>query len=78
MIPQSDFPFIRKMVQKRHILMHNDGLVDEEYLQFSGDATVRLNERISVASKEIKRFIACIRTMAENLMDNVEYGFREE
>jgi hypothetical protein len=77
-IPHSDFPFIRKMVQKRHVLMHNDGLVDDEYLQFSGDTTVRLNERISVGSKEVKRYIGCIQAMAENLMDNVEYGFKEE
>jgi hypothetical protein len=30
-----------------------------------------------ISSKEAKHFIECIRTMAENLLDNVEYGFRE-
>jgi len=76
-VPESDLPFIKKMIQKRHILMHNGGIVDQAYLDLSGDIQVRLNERISVESKEAKRFIECVRGMAANLLDNVEYGFSE-
>jgi hypothetical protein len=74
-VPDADLPFIKKMVQRRHILIHNGGIVDQEYLDLSGDTQVQLGERISIGSNEIRRFIGCIRTMAENLMDNVEYGF---
>ena len=76
-IQESDVPFIKKMLQKRHILIHNRGIVDQAYIDLSGDDGVRLNERISVASKEAKRFIECVRAMAANLLDNVEYGFGE-
>jgi hypothetical protein len=76
-VPQSDLPFIKKMVQKRHILIHNGGTVDQAYLDLSEDTQVRLGERIRVGSNEAKRFIECVRDMGANLLDNVEYGFSE-
>lgn len=74
-VQDSELPFIRKMIQRRHILIHNGGVVDEDYLAFSGDTQVQLGERIRVRSNEAKRFIELVRTMAENLIDNVEHGF---
>jgi hypothetical protein len=74
-ISESDLPFIKKMIQKRHILMHNLGIVDQEYLDLSGDTNARLGERIRVSSNEAKRFIECVQGMSANLMDNVEHGF---
>jgi hypothetical protein len=76
-VPESDLPFIKKMIQKRHILIHNGGSVDQDYLAYSGDDQVVLGERISVSSKEARRFIECVRAMGTNLMDNVEFGFME-
>ncbi len=76
-VPDSDVPFIKKMVQRRHILIHNGGVVDQDYLSFSADTQVVLGERVRIRSNEAKRFIEIVRTMAENLMDNVEHGFEE-
>lgn len=76
--PESDASFIQKMVQKRHILMHNGGVVDQDYLDRSGDAQARLGERIRVRGNEAKRFIDCVRAMGENLLDNIEYGLGED
>lgn len=74
-VEPDDVPFIRKMVQRRHILIHNGGIVDQEYLELSGDATVRLDERIQIRSREAKRFLEVVRQMGMNLLDNVEDGF---
>lgn len=76
-VPESEIPFISKMIQRRHILVHNGGIVDEEYLDRSGDTQARLGERIRIPSKEAKRFVNCIREMGANLLDNVESGFKE-
>ncbi len=76
-VPNSALPFIRLMLQKRHILMHNLGVVDQDYLDKSGDSQVRLNERIRVSGEEIRRFIENIQSMGAILLDNVEYGFSE-
>jgi hypothetical protein len=74
-VDTGEVPFIKKMIQRRHILIHNGGLVDQEYLDQSGDADVQLGERIRVSSKDAKRFLKNVREMGMNLLDNVEEGF---
>lgn len=62
------------MVQRRHLLIHNRGIVDQEYLDLSGDTSFALGERISIRSAEAKRFLERVRDMGLNLLDNVEKG----
>ena len=71
-LTESDLPFIRKMLQNRHILIHNKGVVDQNYLDRGGDQQFQLRERIRIRSNEARRFIALVRIMGANLMDNVE------
>jgi hypothetical protein len=72
----SDSSFIKKMFQKRNVLVHNKGIVNEEYLERSGDTEFALGERIAVRDHEAKRFIETVRAMGENLLDGVEYGIQ--
>jgi len=72
----SDSSFIKKMFQKRHVLVHNKGIVNEEYLERSGDTEFSLGERIAVRDHEAKLFIETVRAMGENLLDGVEYGIQ--
>ena len=71
----SETPFIQKMVHRRHILIHNEGIVEERYLAKSGDTQARLGERISIGSNEAKRFVQIVKEMGMNLLDNIEEGF---
>lgn len=74
MIPPDEVAFIRKMVQRRHIFIHNRGIVDQEYLELSGDVIFSLGERIRIRSGEAKRFLERVREMGMNLLDNIEHG----
>lgn len=76
-VEQSELPFITKMIQRRHILIHNGGMVDEGYLRLSGDTQAQLHEQIRVRSNEAKRFAELISEMGLNLLDGIEYGFTE-
>lgn len=69
---QDDQAFLRKMFHRRHILTHNGGKVDENYLQYSGDTTVRLHERIRIRSNEATRIIQLIGVLSENLLSGFE------
>jgi hypothetical protein len=77
-VPQAESLFIKKMVQRRHILTHNGGIVDHEYLDLSEDTQFSLGERIRIGSQEAKRFVERVRDMGANLLDNVEDGFRKD
>lgn len=74
-IAASEMPFMKLMIQRRHILIHNGGLVDQEYLELSGDSKARLDERIRIRSNEAKRFVTNVGEMGMNLLDNIEGGF---
>jgi hypothetical protein len=73
-IPPDEVAFIKKMVQRRHLLIHNRAIVDQEYLDLSGDTSFALGERIHIGSPEAKRFLERVREMGLNLLDNIEYG----
>lgn len=76
-VKQSEHPFVTKMLQRRHILIHNGGVVDEDYLKFSGDSQARLHERIRISSNEARHFVEVVGEMGLNLLDGVEYGLEE-
>jgi len=73
-IPPDEVAFIKKMVQRRHLLIHNRAIVDQEYLDLSGDISFALGERIHIGSAEAKRFLERVREMGLSLLDNIEYG----
>jgi hypothetical protein len=72
---KTDSTFIAKMFQKRHVLTHTE-IVDQKYLDRSGDTEFRLGQRIAVHTSEIRRFIEAVKAMGENFLDNVEYAFQ--
>jgi hypothetical protein len=76
-LERAEHAFVKKMVQRRHILIHNGGVVDENYVRLSGDTQARLHEQIRIRSREAKRFVELIAEMGLNLLDGVEDGFKE-
>jgi hypothetical protein len=68
----ADKEFLNKMFNRRHILVHNAGRVDQEYLDRTGDSNVRLYQKIVVRSREISRLIPLLKTIATNLFEQYE------
>ena len=68
-ISEEDREFINKMFNKRHLFTHNNGKVDQEYINNTSDSSVRLNELIRLKSKEIKRLLHNIRIMGINFIN---------
>jgi hypothetical protein len=73
----TEFPFIKKMLQRRHLLIHNSGVVDEDYLKLSGDTQARLHEQIRIPSNEARHFVELVTEMGINLLDGIELGIVE-
>jgi hypothetical protein len=76
-LKDTEFPFIKKMLQRRHILIHNSGVVDEDYLKLSGDTQARLHEQIRIPSNEARHFVELVTEMGINLLDGIELGIVE-
>jgi hypothetical protein len=67
-----DKQFLNKMFNRRHILIHNAGRVDQEYLNRTSDSGVKLHQKIAVRSREIERLIPLLKKMAKNLFQGYE------
>ena len=53
--------------QKRHILVHNEGIVDDKYIKRSGDSTYQVGQRIVVAASDIRRLVDLIGKLASEI-----------
>ncbi len=71
-INDDDKNFLNKMFNKRHLFSHNNGIVDNEYLNNTGDTSLKLGQLVRLRSKEIKRFIPLIKQVSINLINGFE------
>jgi hypothetical protein len=68
-----DVQFAQLMFHRRHVYEHNGGVVDEKYMNDSGDTSVRLGQAIRETQASAHRLIGLVEKMAENL----HRGFHE-
>jgi hypothetical protein len=64
--------FLIKMLKRRHLFVHNGGRVDQDYLDQTGDPSVRLHEQLDVRRSEICRLLPLLRKSAANLFAGYE------
>lgn len=53
--------------QKRHLLAHNEGIVDEKYLEKSGDRTYKLGQRIVITNRDIDLMVEALRKLESGI-----------
>lgn len=71
-ISDQDRNFLNKMFNRRHVFTHNGGRVDQEYIDNTGDDSVRLNQTIRFRSREIKRLIPLVKKCSLNFIEGYE------
>lgn len=64
-----DREFINREFNRRHLLVHRAGRVDDEYLQKTGDTSVKLHQRIRVRSSDVVRLAKLLFQSAQNFFD---------
>lgn len=57
------------LFQKRHLLAHQEGIVDEDYVRKSGDTSYKIGQRIIVAEKDIDALVAILDKLAKALRE---------
>ena len=58
---------LRKYFQQRHLLAHQQGLVDQDYITRSGDTTYALGQRIIVKDAAVLDFVDLVERLATRL-----------
>lgn len=56
-LSSDEITFLSVMFQRRHILEHNNGIVDERYLQYSKDENYKVGQRIVCKKEQVLRLL---------------------
>ncbi len=62
--------FLSLMFQRRHIIAHKSGIVDQKYLDKTQDSSVRLGQKISIRRDELFRFFDLIENCARDFFND--------
>lgn len=61
---------LRQLFQRRHLLQHANGVVDDEYLNRSGDTAFHVGERIVVKVDDLISYSCALRNLATGLLES--------
>lgn len=57
------------LYQKRHLLAHNEGIVDSQYIKKSGDSSYKEGQRIVVSGKDVDSLVSAIKKLSEGIKE---------
>jgi hypothetical protein len=62
-----DWKHIMRAFQKRHLLAHKMGVVDDDYLSATGDSPSLLGRKVSIAAEEVRELVARLQSLGAEL-----------
>lgn len=66
-VPAHDWQFASRCFQKRHLLAHKMGVVDDAYLRATNDATALKGRKVQIRAEDVKQLVDVIRRMGGHL-----------
>jgi hypothetical protein len=68
---------VKRNFQKRHLISHNDGIVDDAYIQNTNDQEAALGRQVAICANEVEEMIRHVEIMAKNLQKGLS-GWKSE
>jgi hypothetical protein len=68
----ADWKHILRAFQKRHLLAHKMGVVDEDYLSATGESSSLLGRKVSIDSAEVRELVARLQGLGAELFRCLE------
>lgn len=63
--------FVEEQFQKRHLLAHKMGIIDDEFVTKTGKSPSMIGRKVSITEDDVRTLINCLKVMAENLYKGV-------
>lgn len=71
MLRESDLAILARFFQQRHLLVHSDGIVDQVYLDRSGDDGYAIGQRLIVREEDVEVLAGLVSGLAAELRKRV-------
>jgi len=66
-ITQDEMNMLKILFQKRHLLAHTEGIVDQKYIDNSGDSSYRVGQRIVVRPEDVRTCLNIVTEIVKTL-----------
>jgi len=63
-LSEDEINVLRILYQKRHLLAHNEGIVDEKYIQKSGDEKYKKGQRLIISANDVESLVTCLEKLS--------------
>lgn len=63
---------LNTLFQKRHLLAHNDGIVDSRYIEKSNDGSYVVGQRVVIKNSDVDLLLNCLVKLGDGLIDAVK------
>lgn len=70
-LSEDEWKSVVVLFQKRNVISHNDGIIDDTYIQITGDRSAIPGRKVSVSIDEVKSALQHISTLAKFLSDGL-------
>lgn len=71
-ISQDEWESVCRCFQKRHVLAHTMGVIDQAYIDATGDQSVTVGHKVPISQQEIEDLMACLEKMGQRLKHGLE------
>jgi hypothetical protein len=62
---------LRRYFQQRHLVVHRNGIVDDEYLRLTGDNAYRLGQRLSIRATDVEHMLQVVERLVSGMRDDL-------
>lgn len=66
-ISSNELRELRIFYQRRHLLAHQEGIVDADYVKKSGDSTYAVGQRLVVSEADVEKMVMLVEKLAEEI-----------
>lgn len=66
-LTEEELKTLNILFQKRHLLSHNEGIVDSKYIQKSGDYSYKEGQRIVIVERDIDHLVVILEKLANGI-----------
>ncbi len=70
-LSKSEFDFMFLMFKRRHLLEHQQGIVDQKYLDDTSDSGYQIGERLVITQVDAKRFYDIVRKVINEIKSKI-------
>ncbi|MDO8828366.1 hypothetical protein [Methylophaga sp.] len=71
-LTNKELELLNVLFQKRHLLVHSDGIVDSKYIQKSKDNSYVVGQRIVIKNDDVDLLLGCLIKLGDSLIDTVK------